>query len=329
MACYMYLALQSAGFMVVADMCGAKEIDQKLMHVEEAPWPLAQSYLQKCTIYNWLNMNLSCTKCYTCTLSESTKLTPNVHCLYLQLLDSLSKLLGSCDPKVLIEKCINLMASDVHKISLFSTEFLEDLSECGTTIEMIRNLLVYSSWCDLSLVDKLVEICDCSKGSELLETFRNQFTFVKTREDYTCPTPCYLMAPSRSSTYTVMATRCTSIQSINTIKLLITVQFEITDLSCLLLAEIDDPVILYWLIPNTVVYLITTKVHQISQHLLQNGISEVAVYPSFTSGCINYGSLVSDVSLYSKLHNYTCVYCICIFIVKLLSTFFVHFVIKA
>jgi len=284
--------------MVIPDISDAKEIDQELIHMElVVPWPLAQNYLEKCDIYHQLNMNLTCTKYYS--LPESVKLTPSITYLYWQLLDSLSKLLGSCDPQEFIAKCANLKASDIYEISLFSTEFLNDLSEYNTTIEMVRHLLVYSSWYDYSLVEKLVEVCSCSKGFGLLETFRNQIIFV---EDFSYPTPCYLMIPSSSSAYSIMTTQCISFPSINAIKSLITAQFEITDLSCLLLATINDPVILYWLIPKTVVSLITTKVHHISQLLWNEGISEVAVYPSFTcatSGSISnrsLGFIILDVS---------------------------------
>jgi len=286
--------------MVAPDMLNAEEIDQELMHVEETLWPLGQNYLEKCTIYSHLNMNLSCIKCYS--LPKHKHNLPNVNYLYLQFVDSLSKLLGSCNPNVFIEKCANLKASEIHNISLFTTEFLEDLSKCNTTVEMVRHLLVYSNWCNYSLAKKLIEACSYSKGFELLEQFRKQITFAKTSEDYSYPIPCDLMIPSRSSTYTIMTTQCESIHYIDATQSLITELFEITDLSCLLLARINDPVILYWLIPKTIIFLITTKVHQFSQYLWEKGISEVAVYPSFvyvTSGCINYGSLrfiVPDVS---------------------------------
>jgi len=287
--------------MVIPATFDAKEIDQEPEHMEQTPWPLAQKYLEKCTIYHQLSMNLSCSKGYSLP-PKSVKLTSNVHCLYLQLLDSISKLLGSCDPQVFVESCANLMASDIHRISLFSTEFLDDLSECHTTTEMVRHLLVYSTWCDYSLVEKLVEVYNYTKGFELLKSFRNQITFV---EDYSFPIPCNLMVPSSSSAYTIMTTQCVSFQSINVVKSLITIQFEITDLSCLLLAATNEPVILYWLIPKTVVSHIATKIHQISQFLWNEGISEVAVYHNFacaTSSSIIYGSsgslgfLILDVS---------------------------------
>ena len=306
--------------MVAPDMFNVEEIDQELMHIEEVTWPLAQNYLEKCTIYNHLNMNLSCIKCYSLPksneLEENKKCNSgNIHCLYLQLVDNFSKLFGSCDPKVFIEKCVNLMASDIHSISLFTTKFLDDLSKSGTTTEMVRHLLVYSNWYDHSLVKRLIEVCGCSKGYGLLETFRNQMAFVKIHEDHSYPTPCYLMIPSRSSAYTVLTTQCISVQYINAIKSLISVHFEITDLACLLLAKINDPVTFYWLIPKTVISLITTKVHQISQYLWEEGISEVAVYPSFvyaTTGCINYGSLgslVPAVSLYNESQTYVTYEC--------------------
>ena len=289
------LALHSAGFMVVANV---KEIDQQLMHIEESPWPFAQSYLQKCTVYSQLNMNLFCSKYYS--IPESTKLTHNVHFLYLELSDSFSKLIGSCDPKEFIDRCADLMASDIHGIRLFSDEFLDDLRKCSTTTEIVRSLLVYSSWCDHSLVEELVEIYKCSESYEdkiyeLLGTFMRQIAIVKeTNKEDSFPFPCDLMVPCESSAYTVMTTRCVSMLNVNVIKSLVTVQFELTNLSCLLLAKTNNPFIFFWLIPKTVVSLIFTKVYQISQHLWKGGISELAVYPDFvyaTSGCISYGSL--------------------------------------
>ena len=57
----------------------------------------------------------------------------------------------SCDPGVFIDKCATLMASYIHDIPLFSDETLKDLGRYHNVSVMLRYLMCYFSWYDLSI----------------------------------------------------------------------------------------------------------------------------------------------------------------------------------
>ena len=289
------IALQSAGFTVFSEV---ESSDQDYILEEEAPWPIAQSYLEKSSIAKYLNMSLSAVKKFSSPnygdLKESKPLN-----LYLNCLDVLTKLLGSYDPQLLIEKCTTLLASDIHNIALFSLTFLRDLSECSSTPEILTVLFAYSTWFDHILVEYLVKICGSSKAVEVLQDF-NAIASIEKNGMYCYPTPSHILVPSESSNFTVMATQYSlgssvvQVQQISLIKSLVTHIGELTELSLLCLAKMDNPTTLYWLLPKTVVPVMHAKMYDNLELLYNEGILEIAVYPGFiyvTDSSVSIGSL--------------------------------------
>ena len=213
----------------------------------------------------------------------------DVNIYYLYLIDNLCKLMESCDPRVFIDKCSSLMASYNYNITLYSDEILKEFGEYHNVPVMLRHLMCYCTWCDLSVVLKLLEICDCPDGVRLLHNFKHMIDFTKPITEYPISNPDSLMISSASSPYTVMVTKYElvysplSLKHIEVIKSLITEKCEITFISCQFLATTNDSQVFHWLIPKSVVPLIMDRVQEHSSYLHKSGIKELYIY-SCTTG---------------------------------------------
>ena len=218
-------------------------------------------------------------------------ISPDINIQYLHLIDGLCKLMESCDPAVFIDKCASLMASDNHNIALFSYVLLKDFREYDNVSVILRYLMCYFTWYDLSVVQKLLEICDYPDCLKLLEEFKQQIEVTKPITEYPICNPNPLMIPSDTSPFTVMATQCEanysplSFKHVEAVKSLITKTCEITSISCQFLT--NDLQVFYWLIPKTIVPLMASKVQHNCSHLQKSGIMELSIYPTsvfFTGG---------------------------------------------
>ena len=240
--------------------------------------PSLDQYVKGC-----LNMNLSFKIQPTLPdYKEPKEFDVNIH--YLYLIDNLCKLLESCDPGVFIDRCASLMASYNHNITLYSDEVLKEFGEYHNVPIMLRYLMCYCTWCDLSVVLKLLEICDYPDGVRLLQNFKHMIDFTKPITEYPVSS---LMIPSESSPYTIMVTKYELVNSplslnhIEVIKSLITEKCEITFISCQFLTT-NDFQVFHWLIPKSVAPLIMDKFQEHSSYLHKSGIKEFYIYPYIT-----------------------------------------------
>ena len=243
--------------------------------------------------HSFLNMNLSTgsMKQQFLALPDSKELKDvrefkpsNVNIQYLYIIDTLYKLLESCDPSMFIGECACLMASDIHNITFFSSKFLQQLSQCGNMLIILRTLMCYSTWCDYSVVKKLLEICECFEGLRLLEQFESQINFTLPITHFPISVPSSFMIPSETSDFAVMTTQCVqehsllSLEHIKVVKSLITKISDVHDTGCQLMAIKDNPLILVWLVPRSVVSLIGIQVQESYDDLQEIGITEVEFY---------------------------------------------------
>ena len=297
----LFVALQSAGFLYLPDVYDITlddnddeddEINHSLFN------PCLDQYVKGC-----LKMNLSVKNKIQPLLPVANCSKPkpsDIDVQYLYLIDSLCKLMESCDPGVFIDKCASLMASYIHNIPLFSDETLKDFSEYHNASVMLRYLMCYFSWCDLSVILKLLEICDYPDGVRLLQKFKHQIDFTKPIVMYLTINPDSLVIPSESSSYTVMVTQyelehiSLSLKHIEVIKSLLTEKCEITYISCQFLAIANDSNIFHWLIPKNVMSLLMSKVQENYSYLHKNGIKKVSIYPSSTSEFSLYAEVSTD-----------------------------------
>ena len=283
-------------------------LDDDSCSVETDVWPPPPN------TYSFLNMNLSTgsMKQQFLTLPDSEELKAvrdfkpsNVNIQYLYIIDTLYKLLESCDPSMFIDKCAGLMASDIHNITFFSSKFVQQLSQCGNMLIIIKTLMCYSTWCDYSVVKKLLEMCECSEGLRLLEQFESQINFTLPITCFPISVPSSFMIPSEIGDFAVMTTQCVqehsllSLEHIKVVKSLVTKISGINDIGCQLLAKKDNPLILVWLVPRSVVSLIGTKVQESYDDLQEIGIAEVEFYPTSTGE----GTIWSSNFLFTDFNN--------------------------
>ena len=218
-------------------------------------------------------------------VEESVVFSPcNIMLKYFDLFDNVTELLQF---EKVLEAANNLMASETHHIKLFSTDFFK---KCANAVAVLRTLFPYSNWCDHSILRGLLEACNCHEGFKLLDEFDTQIDFTIPISDYPLPNhQSSYMTPDVSSSHTVLAIRCEqqlsslSLQYIGVVKSVILKIFDITDHACILLTATNySSAILYWLIPQSIVSLIYSKVQGHSAYLYDNKILEIAVYPSYT-----------------------------------------------
>ena len=210
----------------------------------------------------------------------------NITLKYLDFFDVITELVQF---EKVIEAIDNLMASEIHHVKLFSADFVKHLQQCTNIIILLRALFPYTNWYDHSMLRWLLPTCNCSEGLNLLDEFDAQIDFALPIKDY--PLPVYQssnMTPDVSSTHTMLAIRCEqqlsslSLQYIGKVKSKILQVFDITEHACILLTATNyTSAILYWLIPQSIVSLIYSKVQEHSILLYDNKILEVAVYPNF------------------------------------------------
>ena len=209
---------------------------------------------------------------------------------FLHLLGILNNLLQSVHPSVLVSKCSELLISETHKISLFSTDELNMLNQYSQTSMLMKILRVHWTWYDHSILKTLLEVSNVHNAMKLLEDFESHIDYTLPVTNYPIPAVNHLMIPSRSSKYTVLATtydcdttiRYLTLQCVTDLKLKMISSFGITEHSVQLLAVNHTPAIFYWMIPKVVVPLVSIR-STVQKHLnmlKSSGITEVAIYPN-------------------------------------------------
>ena len=276
------------------------KIDPKLLY------PYLDQYVKDC-----LKMNLSIKSIMQPVLPDHKEIKlPDVNIQYLCLIDDLCKLMESCDPGVFIDKCGSLMASYNLNITLFSDEVLKDFSEYDNASIMMRYLMCYCSWCDLSIVLKLLEICDYPDGIRLLQKFKHMVDFSKSFTEHPISFPNSLLIPSDASHFAVMVTIYEpeffpiSLKHVEVIKPLLTEKCEITFISCQLLGVAIDSQTFHWLIPKSLAPFIASKIQENYDYFQRNGIKRSFIYSFFADDILSSAvfSIDSNVEKVCKIY---------------------------
>jgi len=263
---------------------------------------ISHSYLEQHGICKYLQMNISTGSLEQLTLSSSNakrlkdefefnSMDVNLH--YIKLTDMLTKVLELYDANAIVDNCASLMTSDSNGVTLFDHKLIKQFKKCSNTRNLLKSLVLFSNWCDHSVVQKLVQTYDHPDAVRLLEEFEEKIDYTKPIDKYPFSEFSAHMIPFKSSNYTVMAAQCVQSQSslklqhVITLKSQIVKHFQITDQACLLLAKTSDPVIFYWLIPKSVVFIIEKSLHEDCGFLYNKGISDVFIHSinrSFSTG---------------------------------------------
>ena len=205
-------------------------------------------------------------------------ITSSVDLLFLCLIDQVTKLLQA-NKLELLQQCKALKASDVHNISLFTDNQIEELVGCDS---ILMNLTSLFTWSNHSILKALAS--HSAEAVKLLNEFQSKLDPLQSITSY--PVPCLYsnMIPTDTSTYTILAIRCNKELYLCTLQYVYDVQSamiekcDITQHCLQLLAVRSDPTILYWTIPKCVVDLINTNVPLHSEYLYSKGIQELVVY---------------------------------------------------
>ena len=203
---------------------------------------------------------------------------PTVVDEFSRVTDQVIKLLQAYDPKLLVEQCTNIMASDKHGINFFSNDQVKELQEYDNTPMLLQDLSHLWSWDNHSVLRGLVGPSD--DAVKLLDEFDSRLDISKPIASY----PVSGITSIDGATRTILEMTCESdihsfsLKDVFEMCSFVTSKCDITRY-CLQLLLIQDAVTLHLSIPKSVVHLICTKVLQHSRSLCNKGILEVAIHP--------------------------------------------------
>ena len=141
----------------------------------------------------------------------------NVNIAFLDLADKLVAQMSTADVAVLSNKCSTLMASDVHQIPLFTSEFMNKLINCTYPFVFKMYLLPYISWFDCSILRQLINFGSNKKALKVVNHFIDSLDYNKPITSYDVPEFSQLVIPLDDSQHTLLVTK--HIRNINELSL--------------------------------------------------------------------------------------------------------------
>ena len=225
-------------------------------------------------------------------------LPSSLHIFFLDVIDQVKELLQWYSIGLLEESFKTLMASETHRINLFSDSYIADLSNYTSVASVLQYLSYLFTWSDHSILRVLVS---CStEAIQLLDEFDCCLDPFNTIVSYPIDAFSSSMIPSEDSPFTLLTIRSykelwqCSLQYVFNIRLILVELCEITQHCLQLVAIQSDPTIFFWNIPKSIIELIRTNLLKHGEELCSHGIVEVMVYPEkliFAGDDIVVGSL--------------------------------------
>ena len=128
----------------------------------------------------------------------------NVHVKFLDIRVLVNKILQECDHQVFLEACSKLYAyaSDSKVEPLLPSNYI---TKFDTNEAILKRLSFLWSWHNSSILRTLLKACDCHDGLTLLDDFESQIDKNQLIELFPIPRLSSKMAPSSSSTYTILS----------------------------------------------------------------------------------------------------------------------------
>ena len=257
--------------------------------------------------------------------SEMILASKRVQLKFLNAIAHVNKILEKCDNRVFLEACNKLYAYVRHSKAepLFPSDYVTNLD---TTENILKRLSFLWSWHNCSVLRALLEACNCQDGLTLLDEFESQIDLNQPMELFPIPRLSSKMAPSSSSTYTVLSIRSEQyhnqlvpLRYMREVATTLEQMFGISQHALQLLAVQPAPLVMYWMIPNTVVALIGKEIYQHTGALRDNGFLEITAYPniilfprnSLSFSLLNYDHPQVNVSMiyYLCKHQYKLISC--------------------
>ena len=201
-----------------------------------------------------------------------------VHLRFVNLVNELKQELKGCDRRSFHEI--------VGQLALLPSDYLENLSNANTEEALDRVGFLWS-WNNHSILRAVVEATNCQRGIEMLDEFESQIDATQPMELFPIPPPSMKMAPSSSSAFTVLSIRVeydkdepVPLQYVNDVATVMNEKFEISSYVLQLLAARTNPLMFYWMIPKSVVPLVSKGVDWYSNFFKEKGFLEIAIYPN-------------------------------------------------
>ena len=194
-----------------------------------------------------------------------------------------TELLSCCDPNLLIKWCENLMASDTHRIELFTANFIDKIKELKASPAILKMIGHYWTWSNYSILKVLAQFSKLAL--DMLEEFGARLNTMLPVTEYPLGSLAVSMFSYDTSCYTVLTFECDhklshSLQLVYDMQSLITENCDITQHALLLLAVDSNPTRLDWMIPRSVVAIVNAKVMEYSQLLFSKGVMRIFIYPT-------------------------------------------------
>ena len=192
---------------------------------------------------------------------------------------------------------MNVNANDHKAIPLFPSGFVEALDSPEAILNRLSSTWKWNSYSSLRCI---LEACNCEEGLKLLDEFESHVNVSQSFDLFPLPPPSIKMAPSSTSSYTVLSIRIDQpqtqpvpLQYITEMSDTLTEKFGVSSHALQLLAAKVNPLVLYWMIPKSVVPFVSSGLHDHLDYLKDKGVAEVAMYPNtifFSNGDLNVGS---------------------------------------
>ena len=220
--------------------------------------------------------------------------------LFLDLVDKLFANMCTADVSGLATKCGALMASDIHKIPLFTVDFLKKLVNCIQPFLFEVYLIPYMSWFNCSILKQLIHLSNNCEALKMVNNFINSLDYKKQITSYPIPKFSQLMIPLDDSQYTLLATKYISsinrliLKDLKDIEKLLIKRLEITEYALHLVAIHFESYCFYWLIPNQIRPLIEHNLTKSQLELWDKGIVWTRILP--VSICSDESVLQKDIN---------------------------------
>ena len=220
--------------------------------------------------------------------SETILASKSVQLKFLNIIVQVDKILQKCDSAVLLEACNKLYAYTNHTKAepLFPSHYITNLD---STEDILKRLSFLWSWHNSSVLRTLLEACNCQDGLTLLDEFESLIDLNQPMELFPIPRLSSKMVPSSSSAYTVLSIRSEQyhnqqapLRYTREVATILEQMFGISQHALQLLAVQPAPLIMYWMIPKSIVPIINKEIHKYVNVLKYIGFSEVTAYPSIT-----------------------------------------------
>ena len=197
-------------------------------------------------------------------------------------------MLKGCNPQHLLDVLNKLRANTrtvMHPkvIPLLPSNYLIEFKNISSEEVLKRSAFLWT-WNNHSVLRALLEACNCQDGIKMLDEFESEIHINQPIKLFPIPHPSAKMVPSLSVAYTVLSIRCeydqATLQYVRDVGESMIQKFGISHHSLQLLATQASPLVLYWIIPKSIVPLISKGVKKHLDFLKTKGYSEIAVYPN-------------------------------------------------